>query len=68
MGMIEANKDWLQNRIEEIALDLTGHEYHELGPHIQLACYMKAEQDWIDYYSSYCDSVYERELYRRMGL
>ena len=43
-------EDWLQNRTEEIALKQTGHKLHNLGPHIQLMCYMRAEQDYANYY------------------
>lgn len=60
-------KDWLQNRADEIALDKTGHEFYELGPQLQLMCYMIAEQDWVDYYSSLIDVVYEeREKERQL--
>jgi len=53
-------KEWQQNKAEEVALEKTGHEFYELGPHMQLMCYAKAEEDWIDYYSSECDAIYER--------
>jgi len=61
-------KDWLQNRCEEIALDKTGHEFHTLGPQMQLMCYMKAEEDWIDYYSDQIDSTYERIRDQQLGI
>ncbi|KKL68455.1 hypothetical protein LCGC14_2124800 [marine sediment metagenome] len=59
-------KDWIQNRAEELAIDLTGHEFGDLGPSIQLMLYMKAEEDWVDYYSGLIDHIYEREKERRL--
>jgi len=61
-------KDWIQNKSEEIALEKTGHEFYDLGPHMQMMCYMIAEEAWVDYYSSLIDAAYEREKYQRLGV
>ena len=60
-------KEWTQNRADELALGLTNHEFHDLGPHLQLMVYTVAEQDYVDYYSSLIDSTYEHIKYQRLG-
>jgi len=62
-----SKKEWLRNRVEKVALDIVGKDYYSLGPHMQAMCYAKAEEDWIDYYSSLIDSIHECEKYRRLG-
>lgn len=53
-------KEWQQNKAEEVALEKTGHEFYELGPHMQLMCYMIAEEAYKDYYAGQIDATYER--------
>ena len=53
-------REWIQNKAEEVALKLTGHEFYALGPHMQLMCWMKAEEEYKDYCASQIDSVYDR--------
>ncbi|MCK4414933.1 MAG: hypothetical protein KAY32_15470 [Candidatus Eisenbacteria sp.] len=55
-----SQKEWQQNKAEEVALDKTGHEFRELGPHMQLMCYMIAEEAYKDYFADQCDYAYER--------
>ena len=59
-------KDWLQNRAEEVAIEVLGKEYYDLGPNLQLICYAKAEEDWVDYYSSLIDAAYDRKKERQL--
>ena len=59
-------KEWQQNKAEELALERTGHEFHELGPHLQMLVYLAAEEAWIDYYADQCDYIYECEKERRL--
>lgn len=59
-------KDWLQNRANEIAEEKTGHDFDELGPQMQIMCYMKAEENYRDYIANKIDSAYEREKERRL--
>ncbi len=63
-----SRKDWIQNRMGELALEKTGHEFRQLGSHMQLMCYAIAEQNWIDYYSDLIDSTYECEKHRLLGI
>ena len=64
---MQDQKEWQQSKAEEVSLDKTGHEFHTLGPHMQLMCYMIAEEAYKDYYASQIDAIYEREKYRRIG-
>lgn len=59
-----SKKDWLQSRADEVAQEQTGHDFYDLGPHLQLMCYMIAEEDWIDYYSSQREAESARNLPR----
>ena len=59
-------KGWLQNRAEEVAMEVLSKEYYSLGPHMQAMCYAKAEEDWIDYYASLIDAAYDREKERQL--
>ena len=59
-------KEWQHNNAEEVALEKTGHEFYELGPQMQLMCYMIAEEAYKDYYANQCDHIYEREKERRL--
>lgn len=64
--MPEDMKEWLQNKAEEVALEKTGHEYYDLGPHMQLMCYAIAEEAYKDHLADLIDSAYEREKERRL--
>lgn len=59
-------KEWTQNKAEELALELTGHDFYELGTSLQLMLWLAAEQYYINYYSSLIDSIYEREKDRQL--
>lgn len=56
--MIADKKDWISNRAEELSQELYSRDFHSNGPHIQLMLWIKAEQDYIDYYASEIDFAY----------
>ena len=66
MSHIVDKENWIINRAEEVSLQLTGYEFNNLCPHMQLMCYMRAEQDYTDYRSGLNDYIYEQEKYRRL--
>ena len=39
---------WIRRRTAEVAQEVLSHDLKDLGPHMQLMCYMKAEQDYQD--------------------
>lgn len=59
-------KEWTQNKAEDLAIERTGHDFYELGTSIQLILWLAAEQAYVDYYSSLIDSIYEREKERQL--
>lgn len=52
--------DWIINRCEEIAINLTGWEFNTLGPQMQVMCYAKAEMDYADHLATQADAIYDR--------
>lgn len=37
---------WVRRRTVEIAQEMLSHNFYDLGPHMQLMCYLRAEQDY----------------------
>ena len=37
---------YVGRRAREIAKDVLGYDFDDAGPHIQLLCILRAEQDW----------------------
>ena len=53
-------KEWISNRAEEISQNMFERDFYSNGPHIQLMLWLKAEEDYADYYASQIDAAYDR--------
>ncbi|KKK86294.1 hypothetical protein LCGC14_2764700 [marine sediment metagenome] len=64
---MSTDKDnWIINKSEEIALRQTGWEFSMLGSHMQMMCFIKAEEEYADYYADQLDHTYEQVKDQRM--
>ncbi len=60
-------KDWIRERADEIAGEEYDKDFYDLSAEMQDIVYSRAMDDYVDYYSAYCDSVYERMKDKEMG-
>ena len=59
-------KDWIQERADEIADEDWGDDFYDLTEHRQRDVYAQAMIEYIDAYSDWYDSIYERIREERM--
>lgn len=53
-------KDWIQNKAEELALELYDADYFDLDEDTQKAIFDKACEDYHDYYAAKVDAACDR--------
>lgn len=53
-------KEWIQNRAEELALELYGHEYQYLPSNLQELVHFKAEAQYRNYCTVSLDAIHDR--------
>ena len=61
-------KQWIQDRAEELALELYAHEYQHLPSNLQELVYFKAEAQYLDYCAMKIDMIYDRLMDYKMGV
>lgn len=54
------HKQWVSDRADEIAQDKYKLSYHDLSTHFQQQVWKQAESDYVDFYSSEIDHLYEQ--------
>lgn len=52
-------KEWIQDKAEELAEEEYEMDFYNLNDNTQGKIWERAEKEWIDYYSGYCDHIYE---------
>ena len=65
---IKDNKDWIQERADELAEEEHNKDFYDLPRSIRDEIYKHASNDYVEAYSSYCDYVYETHRDKEMGL
>ena len=66
LSMTTDYKDWVTERVEELAQERYNKTYDELPDSIQEEILNRAEADWIDNYAARIDAAYEAECERLM--
>ena len=57
---MKSAKEWITNRIDELALEYHAKFYCDLSRELQEAIWFMAHKQYVDYLSSYIDSTYDR--------
>ena len=57
------DKDWIQNRADELALEKYNSEFYDLPSTVQTEIYTRAESDYADHIASQIDAERDRRKY-----